>query len=1352
MIILFDEYETNFETLGLGVLSDATKCEVSEGLNDTFELKMSYDIRKPLYKEIRVNRILYCKPNPFEEAQPFRIDGISRPINNIVEITAKHLSYDTNALPIKAIKATDLNTLIEALNNEDNCFVKNKFKFRAHFSSAKTYETKQIFNLRSILMGDDEESLLGVYNAEVKFDRFNIDIYTKRGQNRGAAVRYGHNMTDLKHETTTERLYNGVLPYYHKESETTESTGIEEFPKGYIVGTKPFMDGWLSFSEGGDPYHPIDTSPIQIATEGDYKDFVYCWNPTYQKYEQKIYNESITLIQNITTPGWVRIDWKSFPTIKIVANAKGYYKMSTDETWGDLKGPGDPIYEGNVLKEGISGLATNMMLYFSEVIPSSSTATTTEVSNIVDIRLDEPIIWLNTLDAKTMTHDRILLLDLTSEFEDGEPSQQQLKTKAEEYISKNEVGSLYINTTVSFINLPEDVYQGFDHVELGDTVRIVHEDANIDTELRVISTNYNVLTDQYISVELGKKADTMSSTSIQNGDSISSLTNDAGYADITTVNKLIADIVTANYINAANATLSKAQIEELEVAKINVPGIIEASQYSIDNLVAKLLTADNAVIKQKLEAGEISVKGNIDIINGSISLGDDQDNTFFKVDNKGNVTANSVDITGGRLNIGDQFQVDIYGNVMASSLAIEGGTINIADKFSVTVDGVVTCRDINILTDDLEYDGENGLQVKNIKQLYTDGECVYDKIVTKDIEIGDNYTTAHMTFESDSMYEWKNYVLFSSYNHMTGITWYRNNNNVMLKYSVSTDTPATISPDILDTTDRSSSQLNHPGKNINVNYYYVNQIDSEKINTPDREISLIPDQDGDAYINDEYETPVFDENAIITEVSNNPINNVFMRTIVPGTNPLINLMDYYTEVDQISVRIAGTAYWFNRVSCDFDNNIFKWVETDGYEIYTHSFRPKVGDIVYDEDDQQESTVLLTDYKAWSRGQFKYSDYEYEDCIFYYNADGVSTITIPFTITNPGKVHITLDCFGFRSMAEYGYLDVEIKKGSNLLYENTIDSRELINHIQVTDAGNYTIKLSAHKYAESHIYRPSSACFVLKMFEWRDENEYDIPVVWNMDDEPGLPMGCTNAPINADTIVELNYVPGTLYPEINPKGQADNRFYQNSTHGYILATKKGYKINNDCYKLRSGQVNLRDTSWSAAYVQFSIIHEYKEDENRNSVWFEPPEYLLYSPAVSDNYLNTGRPAFVFGSDIVPSEDGEYTLGLSDRKWKEVYADNGTIQTSDRRLKDDINYDIAKFSDVFDKLKPVSYRLKSDPTKVHTGLIAQDIEAVLDEYNLDDYALLNKQKDSYGLSYTEVIAMLVYEVQKLKEKSK
>ena len=674
MIILFDENELLFQSLGLGLLRDAKSCIVKEGLNDSFELEMQYPLTGSNFSKLALNKIILAKSNPYSQPQPFRIYSISKPINGVVTIKAFHISYDMNGIIVKPISASTPQTLIDKIQN--GTLLEHPFKFYTDITESKSFKTSNYYNMRALLMGSDE-SVLETYKGEILFDRFNVNILAKRGSNKGASVRYAKNMKDITHEVNYERLYNGVYPFYHKEEvEVTTDTSSDGFKQVYIVGNKPYQDGWFSYSAGGEPYHPVDESPVQVASDGDYKDKVFVWNTTTQRYSEKIYNVMVNLIEYVTDlispsdkPTWIYIDVSSLPNIVVKANTDGYFKLATDQDWSK-KIKGEIVFQGS-----IANATDGLIMYYSEVIPSSETSQETETTNVTHVELDNKIIWLTTDAAAEMKYNRILCLDLTSEF-DETPDKEKLEKKAKEYIEENKIGQYKFDTKVSFIDLSSTtegtIYDKLETIELGDTVRVVYEGLGINIELRVISTTYNVLTNKYDDIELGEKSEKISSSSVQTGDNISSLTNDANYADTTTVNKLIAKTITADLIQAKNAKLSKAQIEELQTARIKVTGLIEATQFELDTLVAKMLTADNAVIKQTLEAGTVKVKGDITVTRGSINIENTESGTVFNVDRDGNVTANSVYITGGELNINDNFIVSPDGVLTAYGAQIKG--------------------------------------------------------------------------------------------------------------------------------------------------------------------------------------------------------------------------------------------------------------------------------------------------------------------------------------------------------------------------------------------------------------------------------------------------------------------------------------------------------------------------------------------------------------------------------------------------------------------------------------------------------------------------------------------------------
>lgn len=123
-------------------------------------------------------------------------------------------------------------------------------------------------------------------------------------------------------------------------------------------------------------------------------------------------------------------------------------------------------------------------------------------------------------------------------------------------------------------------------------------------------------------------------------------------------------------------------------------------------------------------------------------------------------------------------------------------------------------------------------------------------------------------------------------------------------------------------------------------------------------------------------------------------------------------------------------------------------------------------------------------------------------------------------------------------------------------------------------------------------------------------------------------------------------------------------------------------------------------------------------------------------------------------IAPSADNTHDLGTSALRFKDIYASNATIQTSDFRQKKDIEISDLGL-EFITKLRPVSFRWNtgSDGSR-HYGLIAQETEKVIGESksSSDDVGLVihDQKTDRYGVRYTELIAPLIKAIQELYSK--
>ncbi len=117
------------------------------------------------------------------------------------------------------------------------------------------------------------------------------------------------------------------------------------------------------------------------------------------------------------------------------------------------------------------------------------------------------------------------------------------------------------------------------------------------------------------------------------------------------------------------------------------------------------------------------------------------------------------------------------------------------------------------------------------------------------------------------------------------------------------------------------------------------------------------------------------------------------------------------------------------------------------------------------------------------------------------------------------------------------------------------------------------------------------------------------------------------------------------------------------------------------------------------------------------------------------------------DLRPNSNNVYDLGTSIRRWDDVYATNGTIQTSDKRLKKNIkslNYGLKELM----QLQSVSWLWNEgidQGTKL--GFVAQDVLKIMPEivktedYKMQDDGKVAKVKNEIlGMSYTSLIPVL------------
>lgn len=209
--ILFPSTATEFNTQGLGVLTDAISCTVTEERNGTFELTMQYPDTGVHFAEITDRCIIYAIPSPYRAPQPFRIYRITRPMDGIIMVYAQHITYDLSGVPLNPFTAINAPDALSKLRL--NAAVDSPFNFWTDKSTVASFAVSTPSSTRSVL-GGSSGSILDVYGGEYEWDGFTVRLYGHRGYDNGVVISYGKNLTDIEQDRNISNVATGIYPYW----------------------------------------------------------------------------------------------------------------------------------------------------------------------------------------------------------------------------------------------------------------------------------------------------------------------------------------------------------------------------------------------------------------------------------------------------------------------------------------------------------------------------------------------------------------------------------------------------------------------------------------------------------------------------------------------------------------------------------------------------------------------------------------------------------------------------------------------------------------------------------------------------------------------------------------------------------------------------------------------------------------------------------------------------------------------------------------------------------------------------------------------------------------------------------
>ena len=203
--ILYKPNETDFTTHGLGMLSDATECKVTEQINDAYELSISYPVDGIHYADIENGCIIKALVSDGTE-QLFTVYDISADYPNAT-ISAEHISYQTNGIIVRPFSTSTSYDAMAGLKS--NSINSNPFTFSATLSAGGSYKVDTPASVKSQL-----EEILKVFGGELYYDNRSITLMERRGQKRNVTLRYGKNIASIKQDQSIADTYTGVVGYW----------------------------------------------------------------------------------------------------------------------------------------------------------------------------------------------------------------------------------------------------------------------------------------------------------------------------------------------------------------------------------------------------------------------------------------------------------------------------------------------------------------------------------------------------------------------------------------------------------------------------------------------------------------------------------------------------------------------------------------------------------------------------------------------------------------------------------------------------------------------------------------------------------------------------------------------------------------------------------------------------------------------------------------------------------------------------------------------------------------------------------------------------------------------------------
>ena len=314
--ILFPADAASFETQGLGALTEAISCEITEAINGEYELAMTYPASGRQYADIKNRCIIYAKPDPYRAGQPFRIYRITKPMNGMVAVYARHISYDLSGVPVLPFEASNAPAAMQGLG--EHAATQSPFTFSSTVEGSGSFTVAVPVSTRAAI-GDGDGSILSVFGGELEWDGFTVRLLARRGQDTGVRIAYGKNLTGIEQDENIQNMLTGIIGYWaDSESGTVVTSPVVKAPGTYDFDRIGTVDFSSDFDE-----QPTADALAQKASEyieaNDIGVPEVSISVSWVQLEQYAGGEGLSLLERVTLGDTVTVE---FPALGVDATAR----------------------------------------------------------------------------------------------------------------------------------------------------------------------------------------------------------------------------------------------------------------------------------------------------------------------------------------------------------------------------------------------------------------------------------------------------------------------------------------------------------------------------------------------------------------------------------------------------------------------------------------------------------------------------------------------------------------------------------------------------------------------------------------------------------------------------------------------------------------------------------------------------------------------------------------------------------------------------------------------------------------------------------------------------------------------